>query len=70
MALAGGASVTAAPANECSPVNAVYAILKGPLHAQASSLCLSFLGGDKTTQQTQVCDVQPSMIRSKLTDVE
>lgn len=68
LALACGSWVTAAPANECNPVNAVYAILKGPLHTQASSVCLSFLGGDKTVQQTQVRYVLSLMIQIRLTD--
>ena len=52
--LAYGSFVIAAPAGGCSPIDAVYVILKGALQAQASSLCLSYLGGDKTVQEIQV----------------
>jgi hypothetical protein len=54
LAVACSSVVSAAPVDKCSPVDTVYAILRGPLKSQASSLCLSFLGGDKTIQQTQV----------------
>ena len=54
--LASGSAVIAAPAGSiCNPVDAVYALLRGPLKAQASSFCLSYLGGDRTVSQTQVC---------------
>ena len=62
LAVAGGSLVTAAPAKGCNPVDAVYMILKGPLKAQAASFCLSFLGGDKTVQQTQVRLVGPTNV--------
>lgn len=54
LAFACGSVVSAAPVDKCSPVNAVYAILRGALRSQASPLCLSFLRGDKVIQQTQV----------------
>ncbi|KAJ4993201.1 hypothetical protein SVAN01_01176 [Stagonosporopsis vannaccii] len=50
--LANSLFVHAAPAPGCNSVDAVYAILRGPLKVKASSLCLSFLGGDKTALQT------------------
>jgi hypothetical protein len=63
LSVACGSLVNAAIVNKCSSVDAVYAILRGPLQAQASSFCLSFLGGDKTVQQTQVRYVQPPQYR-------
>ncbi|KAJ8114393.1 hypothetical protein OPT61_g3716 [Boeremia exigua] len=51
--LANSLLVYAAPAPKCDAVDAVYAILRGPLKVKASSLCLSFLGGHKTARQTQ-----------------
>ncbi|KAH6612464.1 hypothetical protein C7974DRAFT_418411 [Boeremia exigua] len=51
--LANSLFVHAAPAPKCDAIDAVYAILRGPLKAKASSFCLSFLGGDKTARQTQ-----------------
>lgn len=52
--LAWGSAVTAAPASHCNVVDAVYAILRGPLRAEASQFCLGYLGGVKTTTATTV----------------
>ncbi|KAF4914807.1 hypothetical protein CGCF415_v002166 [Colletotrichum fructicola] len=50
--LAWGSAVTAAPASHCNIVDTVYAILRGPLRAEASQFCLGYLGGMKTTTVT------------------
>jgi hypothetical protein len=63
--VAGGSLSTAIPAKGCNPVDAVYLVLKGPLKVQASSFCLSFLGGDKTVQQTQVCLAGPTSVEQR-----
>lgn len=62
LAVVGGSLATAVPATGCNPVDAVYMVLKGPLKVQASSFCLSFLGGDKTVQQMQVRLVGPTSV--------
>lgn len=47
------ATPTPTPFKECDPADAVNAVLIG-LEADASPLCLAYLGGDKTVEETQV----------------
>jgi hypothetical protein len=51
--ISSSATPTPNPFQECDPADAVNAILIG-LEADASPLCLAYLGGDKTVEETQV----------------